>query len=117
MIRTVGLLYAGYKGQTDSNHEVIDCGIHRALQEAPLVEDMATGLLPGEPLLSLPAPPDFIVCHPIYSQGLSPSDCLQAANGRFFRGASEVQYVTHPGADPRNPVGGYSLPFDGIHGQ
>ena len=80
------------------------------------MQDMATGLLPGEPLLSLPAPPDFIVCDPIYSQGLSTLNCLRAANGRLFRGTTEAQYVTHYMSHPDHPTGGWSIPFDGIHG-
>lgn len=72
------------------------------------------GLLPGEPLLPLPIPPDFIICDPIYSQGLHPQDCLLAANGRLPLGDSEVQFFTSPGVDS---PGLYHLPFRSTHGQ
>ncbi|MCJ1224992.1 hypothetical protein MMC12_001639 [Toensbergia leucococca] len=62
--------------------------------------------LPGEPILPLPTPPDFIICDPVYGYNLPVLGCLLAAHTHLPTGSSPVQWLLTGSID--SP---YRLPF------
>ena len=68
--------------------------------------------LPGEPILSPPTPPDFLLCSNLYAERLSTLDCLLAADNGLPRGTASVAWVTNPLVRTD-----YRLPYQVVHGR
>ena len=70
--------------------------------------------VPGEPILPLPTPPDFLICSPAYGDNLVTLDCLRAANDNMLEGSTPISWKL--GGGPSSTLAPY-LPVTYSYGE